>query len=90
MRNRPESEDSFRCSFCGHTQEEVRRLVAGQEPGVFICNDCVELCSELLREEEEIDSVDHLDTKLPLPTEIKSALDEYVIGQERAKKVLLR
>ncbi len=88
MRSKLGDENTFRCSFCGHTQEEVRRLVAGQEPGVFICNDCVELCGELLREEEEIDEYDHVDLKLPLPTEIKAALDEYVIGQEKAKKVL--
>jgi ATP-dependent Clp protease ATP-binding subunit ClpX len=88
MRSKLGDESPFRCSFCGHTQEEVRRLVAGQEPGVYICNDCVELCGELLREEEEIDEYDHADVKLPLPTEIKSALDEYVIGQEQAKKVL--
>jgi ATP-dependent Clp protease ATP-binding subunit ClpX len=88
MRYKPAGEDSFRCSFCGHTQDEVRRLVAGQEPGVFICNDCVELCGELLTEEEDIDEFDSLDVELPLPTEIKSALDEYVIGQEKAKKVL--
>ena len=88
MRYKPGSEDSFRCSFCGHTQDEVHRLVAGQEPGVFICNDCVELCGELLKEEEEIDDFDGLNLKTPLPTEIKSALDEYVIGQEKAKKVL--
>lgn len=88
MRYRSADEDSFRCSFCGHTQDEVRRLVAGQEPGVFICNDCVELCGELLREEEEIDEFDYPSMKLLLPVEIKSALDEYVIGQEEAKKVL--
>jgi ATP-dependent Clp protease ATP-binding subunit ClpX len=88
MRSKLGDESTFRCSFCGHTQEEVRRLVAGQEPGVYICNDCVELCGELLREEEEIDEYDHVDVKLPLPTEIKAALDEYVIDQERAKKVL--
>ena len=88
MRSKLGDESTFRCSFCGHTQEEVRRLVAGQEPGVYICNDCVELCGELLREEEEIDEYDHVDVKLPLPTEIKAALDEYVIGQKQAKKVL--
>lgn len=88
MRSKLGDESTFRCSFCGHTQEEVRRLVAGQEPGVYICNDCVELCGELLREEAEIDEYDHVDVKLPLPTEIKAALDEYVIGQEQAKKVL--
>jgi ATP-dependent Clp protease ATP-binding subunit ClpX len=88
MRSKLGDESTFRCSFCGHTQEEVRRLVAGQEPGVYICNDCVELCGELLREEAEIDEYDHVDVKLPLPTEIKAALDEYVIGQGQAKKVL--
>jgi ATP-dependent Clp protease ATP-binding subunit ClpX len=86
MRYKPD--ESYRCSFCGHTQDEVRRLVAGQDPGVFICNDCVELCSELLKEEEEIDDFEQLNIKLPLPTEIKTALDEYVIGQEKAKKNL--
>ena len=88
MRYKTPGEDSFHCSFCGHTQDEVRRLVAGQEPGVFICNDCVELCGELLKEEEEIDEFDSLNVKLLLPAEIKSALDEYVVGQESAKKVL--
>jgi len=88
MRYKPGDEDPFRCSFCGHTQEEVRRLVAGQEPGVFICNDCVELCSELLKEEEGLDDFDRMDIELPLPTELKAALDEYVIGQELAKKIL--
>lgn len=87
MRNRLGDEETLRCSFCGHNQEEVRRLVAGQEPGVYICNDCVELCGELLKEEEEIDEFEHADVKLPLPTEIKVALDEYVIDQEKAKKV---
>jgi len=88
MRYKPGNEDPFRCSFCGHTQDEVHRLVAGQEPGVFICNDCVELCGELLKEEDEINDFDHLDMQVPLPTEIKAALDSYVIGQEKAKKIL--
>ncbi len=88
MRYKTANEDPFRCSFCGHTQDEVRRLVAGQEPGVFICNDCVELCGELLKEEEEIGELDRTSMKIPLPTEIKASLDEYVISQEKAKKVL--
>jgi len=88
MRYKTENDDSFRCSFCGHTQEEVRRLVAGQEQGVFICNDCVELCGELLKEEEEIDDYVDADIQVPLPTELKETLDEYVISQDKAKKVL--
>ena len=84
----PGTDDPFRCSFCGHTQDQVDRLVAGQDPGVFICNNCVQLCSELLKEEEEIDDFSHSEIKVPLPTEIKAALDEYVIGQEKAKKTL--
>ncbi|MBD3183787.1 ATP-dependent Clp protease ATP-binding subunit ClpX [Candidatus Poribacteria bacterium] len=84
----PGNEDPFRCSFCGSTQDEIRRLVAGQDPGVFICNDCVELCSELLKEEEEIDDLNNVNIKVPLPSEIKAALDEYVIGQEKTKKTL--
>ena len=82
-------EDIPRCSFCGNTQDEVHRLVRGQEEGIHICSDCVELCSELLQDQdEEVDDFDHLDMKSPLPTEIKEALDDYVIGQEKAKKVL--
>lgn len=88
MRYKPDDDEPLRCSFCGQTQDRVRRLVAGQGPGVYICNDCVELCSELLKEEEGIDDLDNFDTKLPLPTEIKSGLDEYVIAQEKAKKIL--
>jgi len=82
------SEDIPRCSFCGHTQDEVNRLVRGQEDDVYICSDCVDLCSELLKDQEESDDFSHLDIKSPLPTEIKASLDEYVIGQEKAKKVL--
>jgi len=64
MQRKSGNADPFRCSFCGHTQDQVRRLVAGQEPGTFICNDCVNLCSELLREEEpeEIEEIDAEDS----------------------------
>lgn len=54
MQHKSGNVDPFRCSFCGHTQDQVRRLVAGQEPGTFICNDCVNLCSELLKEEDDV------------------------------------
>jgi len=88
MRIKPENDDPLHCSFCGHTQEEVRRLVQGQAPGVFICNDCVELCGELLKEQEEFEEFEDMDVQVPLPTELKAELDEYVISQDRAKKVL--
>jgi ATP-dependent Clp protease ATP-binding subunit ClpX len=73
------------CSFCGKSQHEVRKLIAG--PSVFICDECVELCNDIIREELE-DRQETSGTKLPKPQEIKSVLDEYVIGQERAKKIL--
>ena len=73
------------CSFCGKSQHEVRKLIAG--PSVFICDECVELCNDIIREELE-DTGDAGRDKLPRPQEIKDILDEYVIGQERAKKVL--
>ena len=73
------------CSFCGKSQHEVRKLIAG--PSVFICDECVELCNDIIREELE-DSGDASRDKLPKPQEINAILDEYVIGQVKAKKVL--
>ncbi len=73
------------CSFCGKSQHEVRKLIAG--PSVFICDECVELCNDIIREElEDLSETGH--DKLPKPHEIKAILDEYVIGQHRSKKVL--
>jgi len=73
------------CSFCGKSQHEVRKLIAG--PSVFVCDECVELCNDIIREELE-DKADRAREKLPKPHEIKTVLDEYVIGQDRAKKTL--
>lgn len=73
------------CSFCGKSQHEVRKLIAG--PSVFICDECVELCNDIIREEMQESSSDDGDA-LPKPHELNSALDEYVIGQARAKRVL--
>jgi ATP-dependent Clp protease ATP-binding subunit ClpX len=74
------------CSFCGKSQHEVRKLIAG--PSVFICDECVDLCNDIIREEVQESSSDSPQDHLPVPQEIKAILDEYVIGQQRAKKVL--
>ncbi len=74
------------CSFCGKNQNEVRRLIAG--PSVYICDECVELCNDIISEEAQVEGVQESSDQLPAPTEIKDILDQYVIGQERAKKIL--
>ncbi len=75
------------CSFCGKSQHDVRKLIAG--PSVFICDECVDLCNDIIREEiEESESASGGDSSLPVPREIKKILGDYVIGQEQAKKVL--
>ncbi|CEE02222.1 ATP-dependent Clp protease ATP-binding subunit ClpX [Caldibacillus thermoamylovorans] len=75
----------LKCSFCGKSQDQVRKLVAG--PGVYICDECIELCTEIV--EEELGNDEELEFKdVPKPTEIRTILDEYVIGQDQAKKTL--
>ncbi|MET1014381.1 MAG: ClpX C4-type zinc finger protein, partial [Paenisporosarcina sp.] len=73
---------NLKCSFCGKSQEQVRKLVAG--PGVYICDECIELCTEIV--EEELGTEEETEFKeVPKPKEIMSILDEYVIGQDKAK-----
>ncbi len=80
-----DSKNTLYCSFCGKSQHEVRKLIAG--PNVFICNECVELCMDIIREEDKTQMVRSGDG-VPAPSEIKQVLDDYVIGQESAKRVL--
>ena len=84
-----DKDKSIRCSFCGKGQEEVERIIAG--PGVYICDECINVCQEIIEDEfyeedEEVNVVE--EEKIPTPQEIKAILDEYVIGQEDAKKTL--
>jgi ATP-dependent Clp protease ATP-binding subunit ClpX len=74
------------CSFCGKSQHEVRKLIAG--PSVFICDECVDLCNDIIREEVQESNSEGAQDHLPVPREIKEILDQYVIGQSRAKRVL--
>ncbi|MDO9011851.1 MAG: ATP-dependent Clp protease ATP-binding subunit ClpX [Gallionella sp.] len=74
------------CSFCGKSQHEVRKLIAG--PSVFVCDECITLCNDIMREELQGDTAKGEKTDLPVPKDICATLDEYVIGQERAKRIL--
>ena len=82
------SEKVLYCSFCGKSQHEVKKLIAG--PSVFICDECIELCNDIIRDEVPADGADAKTAKsdLPVPSEIKASLDQYVIGQEVAKRTL--
>ena len=75
----------LRCSFCGKSKDSVRKFISG--PSVYICNECITLCNEILAEDEEREVVDNI-THVPTPSEIKDVLDQYVIGQDRAKRTL--
>ncbi|OPY71594.1 MAG: ATP-dependent Clp protease ATP-binding subunit ClpX [Syntrophorhabdus sp. PtaU1.Bin058] len=74
------------CSFCGKSQDEVKKLIAG--PMVYICDECIELCNEIIQEEAKKERFDYIKTSIPKPHEIRKLLDDYVIGQDHAKKVL--
>ncbi|MBP1748370.1 MAG: ATP-dependent Clp protease ATP-binding subunit ClpX [Deltaproteobacteria bacterium] len=74
------------CSFCGKSQDEVKKLIAG--PMVYICDECIELCNEIIQEEAKKERFDYIKTAIPKPHEINKLLDDFVIGQEHAKKVL--
>ena len=84
--NNDQNDSKLFCSFCGKSQDEVRKLIAG--PSVFICDECVDLCNDIITEEMAEIEESNDDEALPTPSQIKDNLDEYVIGQERAKKVL--
>jgi ATP-dependent Clp protease ATP-binding subunit ClpX len=87
MSDRVGSEKLLYCSFCGKSQHEVRKLIAG--PSVFICDECIELCNDIIREETQGEhGVRSKGSDLPVPREIRQILDQYVIGQEQAKKIL--
>jgi len=86
-KNRIGGEKLLYCSFCGKSQHEVKKLIAG--PSVFICDECIDLCNDIIHEEAQIDDATKLSkSDLPLPREIHQILDQYVIGQEHAKKIL--
>jgi len=74
------------CSFCGKNQSEVKKLIAG--PSVYICDECVSLCNDIIKEDLTEKDSEGTEKKLPIPAEIKSILDDYVIGQDQAKKIL--
>ena len=76
----------MRCSFCGKTQEEVKKIIAG--PTVYICDECIDLCNEIMEEEYQNEHADEFQKELLKPAEIKDVLDNYVVGQDRPKKVL--
>jgi ATP-dependent Clp protease ATP-binding subunit ClpX len=80
------SEKLLYCSFCGKSQHEVRKLIAG--PSVFICDECIELCNDIIRDEAQAEPASANRTGLPTPAEISQILDQYVIGQSRAKRIL--
>ena len=90
MANKSDDNKNFTCSFCGKTQQQVRKLIAGPD-SVYICDECIELCAEIIEEEfDEMPGQDIIDSDINLlkPKEIRAFLDQYVIGQDEAKKAL--
>ena len=87
MATRSDNNKQFRCSFCNKTQDQVRKLVAGPK-GVYICDECIEVCTEIMEDEFEDYNEDNQEINLMKPMEMKAFLDDYVIGQDEAKKVL--
>jgi len=85
-RNDQDGSHNLHCSFCGKSQRDVRKLIAG--PSVYICDECIELCNDIIAEESQHDEEKFDSTQIPKPREISTALDEYVIGQPKAKKAL--
>ncbi len=85
-RRRDETNGNLCCSFCGKSQKEVKKLIAG--PTVYICDECIALCNDIIAEEGDKDEPEPGGTPIPKPVEIKTILDEYVVGQERAKRIL--
>lgn len=86
MNRKDSASGLLRCSFCGKSQNEVKKLIAG--PGVYICDECIELCNDIIAEEREREDNAKAQLKVPKPVDIKTFLDDYVIGQEKAKKSL--
>ncbi len=84
--NGEDKHNSRRCSFCGKEQHEVKKLIAG--PSAYICDECIELCKYIIEEESEVQSIEESKREIPKPREIRNFLDQYVIGQEKPKKVL--
>ncbi len=84
-KKRNERNGELKCSFCGKNQDEVKKLIAG--PSVYICDECIELCNDIIAEEYEREDAER-SKAIPKPSEIKSMIDEYVVGQEQAKKIL--
>ena len=80
------SDKPLYCSFCGKSQHETRKLIAG--PSVFICDECIDLCNEIIREEGQGETQGEGGDRLPIPSEIAGILDQYVIGQQKAKRTL--
>ena len=86
MARASDNQEHLKCSFCGKSQRQVRKLIAG--PGVYICDECVDLCTDIVEDELQDEPTRPFSDELPIPSEIYEALNQYVVGQERAKKVL--